>query len=152
MTKYRRLTVEELDEMQQEFIHYLVANGIEAIDWKRLKEKDESQAQLWIDSFSDMVIQKVLEGVKYIEHRTSNESKLFECLPDEIRLIGLRSEEVDLLDPEQLAAAANNPGKVELFKGVKKYSKKREDELFELLQSGGEISDGKMYLLLKQMV
>ncbi|MAR67425.1 MAG: hypothetical protein CL833_09270 [Crocinitomicaceae bacterium] len=152
MTKYRRLTVEELDEMQQEFIHYLVANGIEAKDWEQLKEKDESQAQLWIDSFSDVVIQKVLEGVKYIEHRTSNESKLFECLPDEIRLIGLRSEEVDLLDSEELAAASLNPGKVELFKGVKKYSKKREDELFELLQSGGEISDGKMYLLLKQMV
>ena len=144
--------MEELDEMQQEFIHYLVANGIEAKDWEQLKEKDESQAQLWIDSFSDVVIQKVLEGVKYIEHRTSNESKLFECLPDEIRLIGLRSEEVDLLDSEQLAAASLNPGKVELFKGVKKYSKKREDELFELLQSGGEISDGKMYLLLKQMV
>ena len=152
MTKYRRLTVEELDEMQQEFIHYLVANGIEAKDWEQLKEKDESQAQLWIDSFSDVVIQKVLEGVKYIEHRTSNESKLFECLPDEIRLIGLRSEEVDLLDSQELAAASLNPGKVELFKGVKKYSKKREDELFELLQSGGEISDGKMYLLLKQMV
>ena len=152
MTKYRRLTVEELDEMQQEFIHYLVANGIEAKDWEQLKEKDESQAQLWIDAFSDMVIQKVLEGVKYIEHRTSNESKLFECLTDEIRLIGLRSEEVDLLDSEQLAAASLNPGKVELFKGVKKYSKKREDELFELLQAGGEISDGKMYLLLKQMV
>ena len=56
MTKYRRLTVEELDEMQQEFIHYLVANGIEAKDWKRLKEKDESQAQLWIDSFSFLLL------------------------------------------------------------------------------------------------
>jgi len=144
--------MEELNEMEQEFIQYLVANGIEAKDWELLKENDEDQVQLWIDGFSDVVMQKVLEGVRYMEHRTSEEARLFECAEQEMYLIGVKSAVVDLLNTEELASAAVDPGKIELYKGVKAYAEIREDELFEMLQAGCEISDGKMYRLLKQMV
>ena len=152
MIRYRRLTIEELNEMEQEFIQYLVANGVEAKDWELLKENDSEEVQLWIDGFSDVVMQKVLEGVRYMEHRTSNEARLFECGEKEIYLIGMKSVEVDLLNPEELASAAVEPGKIELYKGAKAYAKAREDELFEMIQAGCEISDGKVYQLLKQMV
>ena len=148
--KYRRLSEEELQEMEQEFIQYLVANGIDAGDWKKIQQTDE--ATNWIENFSDVVLQKALEGIKYLEFRSAHEARFFECGEKEMNLVAMTSKEVDLTNSEQLTAAINQPGKIELFKGNKKYSKSRELELFEMTQSGCEITDGKLYLLLMQMV
>lgn len=150
--KFRRLTAEELGEMEQEFIHYLIANGIDAPEWEKIKSAGGDEAEQWILGFSDMVLQKVLEGVNYLEFRSEYEARFFECGSEEMNLIAMISRDIDLNDTEQLEAATKNPGKIELFKGNKKYSGNREEELFAMTQSGCEISDGKMFLLLKQMV
>lgn len=149
--KYRRLNSEELQELEQEFIQYLVSNGIDAPEWESIKT-DAPKADAWIDGFSDSVIQKVLEGIKYLEFRSAHEARFIECGPEEMKMVAMISQDVDLTNSKELEDAVKNPGKIELFKGNKKYSKSREEELFALTQTGCEISDGKLYLLLKQMV
>ncbi len=149
--KYRRLSAEELEEMEQEFIQYLVSNGIDAPQWERIKAESD-EAQMWLDGFSDVVLQKVLEGIRYLEYRSAAEARFIACGEHEMNMIALVSKQVDLTDSEALKAAVVKPGKLEVFKGTKPYSEDRESELFKLTQSGCEISDGKMYLLLKQMI
>ena len=46
MPKYRLLTQDELNELEHEFINYLVLNGITAEDWEDIKKsKQERQTQ-----------------------------------------------------------------------------------------------------------
>ena len=44
VTKYRRLTIEELQNLEKEFISFLVVNGIPSEDWEQIK-KDEAKSQ-----------------------------------------------------------------------------------------------------------
>jgi len=148
--KYRRLSEEELQEMEKEFVQYLVSNGIDAPEWKKIQKTDA--AEDWILGFSDVVLQKVLEGVEFLEFRSSHEARFFSCSSEEMNMIAMTSSDVDLTKPEEVALAMQNPGKIELYKGSKKYAKSRELELFEMTQTGCVISDGKLFELLKGMV
>ena len=77
MVKYRRLSIEELEELEKEFIQFLAVNGIDAAKWQDLKQNQIEEANEFIDSFSDLVFGKSLEGVQYIEHRTASDYKIF---------------------------------------------------------------------------
>ena len=136
--KYRRLSSEELQEMEQEFIQYLVSNGIDAADWKKIQKTEE--AETWILGFSEAVLQKALEGINYLEFRSSHEARFIECGKEGMRLVAMTSSEVDLTKPEEVALVMQKPGKIELFKGQKKYTKEREIELFEMTT---EMEQGK---------
>src|SRR5690625_7148031 len=67
--RYRRLTLEELKELESEFTTFLVTQGIPAEEWEKMKEKEPEQCQGLIDIFSDIVFEKILGKVKYLEHR-----------------------------------------------------------------------------------
>ena len=147
---YRRLSEEELEELKEEFIQYLIANGIDAQMWERFKAEDAEKAEIFIQQFSNVVLEKSLEKVEYLEHRTPTDLKLFFCGKDTIELIALKSNSVDLTD-----LSSFTPGdfkNVEVFKASKAYSKKREVELFDMTQKGCEITTHKLYNLLKQMI
>ena len=45
MPKYRLLTLEELQELEKEFVEYLVLNGITADDWEKIKKENPSSAR-----------------------------------------------------------------------------------------------------------
>ena len=44
--KYRRLTIDELKELEQEFIQFLINNGIEGNDWEKIKPISSSKDQI----------------------------------------------------------------------------------------------------------
>ena len=149
-TKYRLLSKEELETLQPEFIQYLASNGIDADKWQQILEQDTKEMDLHIATFSDIVMQKSLEKVKYIEHRTATDLKLFYFDQEEAFLIALKSKTIDLehlerLSPEQL-------DQIDLFKANKKYTSTRETEIFDLLNKGCVISEGALYYQLKKLV
>ena len=91
-----------------------------------------------------------MEKTEYLEHRTSSDLKLFYCRTESIEMIALKSSAVDLkklknISPKQLE-------NIEVFKADKKYSKNREEEIYEMTKQGCEVTDHKMFRLLKQMV
>lgn len=150
--KYRRLTDEELNELEKEFINFLVVNTVTADDWVKLKENDPMQAEEYIEQFSDMVLDKVLGNIKFLEHRSEKELMVFQCLEDKLVLIGLTvgsDVDVDLNNEASLTGMVLNSvvleGKVKIFRNEKPYSKDRTDELFEMLQSGCLITDEKIF-------
>ena len=149
MPKYRLLSLEELKELEKEFVEYLVVNGITADDWDKIKEEDTSKAQHVIELFSDVVFEGILRKVKFLEHRTSSELKVFQCLKDKLVLVGMSADpgrEVDFTNPDFIKnSMVDPPAGLKVYTSEKAYEDKREIELFKIVQAGGVIVDDKLF-------
>jgi len=148
--RFRRLTTKELDILEKDFISFLASNTITAGDWEKLKVEENEQAEDLINMFSDIVLETSLKKVHFVEHCSKSELMFFKCNPKEIILIGLRSKnsEIDLseMDLGQLKTEMTAS-----FSTQKKYSKNREEEVFDMLNQGCSISDGKLFEALMNM-
>lgn len=144
--KYRALTQEELNELEKEFIDYLIVNGITAGDWVRIKEEDNEKAIDIVTLFSDVILEGVLRKIQFLEHRTKTDIKAFQCLGEKMVLVGMISENPNI-DFRSEASFGDNttPTGVKVYTTEKTYSKKRELELFEMIQHGCQISDGHSF-------
>lgn len=158
--KYRRLTIEELNDMENEFVRFLVSNGVTADDWEKIKVENPTKADGLINIFSDVVFDKVLEKVKYIEFRTPNDIKTFRCLEDKIELLGLRINGPSNIDftkgqplQDMLIYIKNAPeGSVQMYSAEKAYKESNpKKEIFDMLENGASISEGEIFEALLQM-
>lgn len=149
MTKYRLLTIDELKELEKEFINYLILNGLTADDWEKIKNEAPDKAQNFIEQFSDLVFERIITKVEYLEQRTPKELKTFQCLKDKIVLVGMYAEadsEADFTNAEYIrTAAVNPPDSLKVYTTEKTYTQDREKEIFDLVQSGCLISDGRLF-------
>lgn len=147
--KYRRLTIEELQELEDEFVKYLVINSVTADDWVKIKEDEPEKAERLVELFSDAVFERILQNAKFMDYRSSKELYSYQCLPGKIVLVGMTAKagsEADFSDPGFIKkAASQNAGDIKVFTTEKNYTKKRELELFDMLQKGCEISDGNLF-------
>ncbi|MFK7947479.1 MAG: DUF6495 family protein [Saprospiraceae bacterium] len=152
--KYRRLTLEELNDMENEFVRFLVSNTVTADDWEKIKKENPERAEGLIEIFSDVVFDKVLEKVKYIEHRSQYDIKTFRCLDDKIELLGLKVSSVAGIDFTQSQTVENMlaylkyapAGSVQMYSAEKAYKENNpKKEIFNMLENGGAISDGKIF-------
>lgn len=144
--KYRRLTKEELVEMEKEFIDYLASNTITGGDWEKMKKESPEKAEKHIELFSDIVLNKVLSKVKFLEHKTPRNWKVFKCMPDKIYLLEFAlpvEAAFDFYAPEFMDNI--NDTSIQLIKKQKAYSKERELEIFEMLENGCFISEGEVF-------
>lgn len=156
MPKYRLLTDAELIEMKQDFVNYLVINGITADEWKKLLETDKEKAQSIIDLFSDVVFEKILRGVNFVLRTSKKQIIAFHCMEETIEMCGLVAGpelDVDFTNHEVIASLIANPVKgLETINSEKPYSQSRELEIFNLTEKGGLISDGNVFNALKTII
>lgn len=147
MPKYRLLTQDELKELEQEFIKYLVVNGITAEDWENIKKNDQARALKVLELFSDVVFEGVMRKIKFLDNKSPQSIKSFQCLADKIVLVGLEvSKTPNLLDVKQFQQVLDqSPNDVKVYNTEKKYSKTRELELFDMIDKGCEISEGILF-------
>ena len=151
--KYRRLTTDELEELETEFIQFLASNTVTGEDWEALKKDDAERAEELIDIFSDIVFEKVLQRIEYLEMNTPKDIRTFHCGPEIIRLNGLRvvgESDLDLTvnqDPREMMAQAQKSGAtLQMYTGEKNYKPSRDEELFLMMQHGALISkDGFLF-------
>lgn len=156
--KYRRLDKEELQEMETEFVRFLVANTITGDDWIKIKAEDPKRAEKLIELFSDIVFDKILSKAEFMEFKSKNDIKTFHCLPDKIKLMGLFVEGESQLDftqnysPEQMMSLLQlSNANLKMYAAEKTYSKERNLELFDMLEGGCRISKGALHQLLKSL-
>lgn len=147
---FRTLSPDELEELKDEFVQYLIANGIDSDLWERFKSEDPDKADLFVQQFSQVVLKKSLEKVEYMEHRTPTDLKLFFCDKEKMELISLKSQVVDLTNMSSFSA--EDFKNVEIFTASKPYQKDREVELYEMTNKGCVITDHTLFRLLKQMI
>ncbi|MEL6926072.1 MAG: DUF6495 family protein [Bacteroidota bacterium] len=149
MPKYRSLTSQELQELEKEFIDYLVVNSITGDDWVKLKKENLAKAEKIIDLFSDVVFEGVLRKVQYLEFRGQKVLRTFQCLADQIVMVAMEAapeSTADFNDPQFIARASTNPPEgLKIYTSSKAYEDTREMELFKMIESGCSISDGKLF-------
>jgi len=154
--KYKRLTNEELKEFEPEFINFLAAAQITGPDWDKMKKKELSKAEELIDVFSDMVYEKVLSKIKFLEYRDITTLNIFNCADEKIVLVGLRVNEHSQLDLTASDISSqwseSHANAVSVIKTERPYNKERGLEVFELLQNGCLITDDKLFNVLNDMV
>lgn len=150
--KYKRLSKEELDELEKEFIDFLVINGIAAEDWQQMKTNQTEIAEEIIDQFSDVVWEGSLRKLEYLHRITERALYAFKCEADKIHLIRLAdpNPRADLRDQEYRDNRLRNPSGLKVSKKTKDYEKDREQELYNLIQMGCVISEGALYRSLDQ--
>ncbi len=147
MPKYRHLTKDELESLEKEFVEYLVVNGITADEWESMKSDRTEDAERIIALFSDVVFEGIMRKTKYIEYRSKQELKAFQCLADQIVMMALEGDELsDFTDDSFVKKSMTSPPEgIKIFSARKAYNKQRELELFEMLQQGCQISDGNVF-------
>lgn len=153
--KYRMLTKEEMEIFDEDFKYFLIANGVSNEEWLEMNKNDQEKATQLVALFSDSVLQKVYEKIKFIEHRSEASCLIFKLGEDKIDLISLnrKSEKVSLETPESIhLALAGSPEELSIFKTEKKYSKNREEEIHEMVSQGCVNSSEEFWVSLEKLI
>ena len=154
--KYTRLTKEQLEELNQEFINFLATQSITAEEWKDIKEQKPKVAEEELDVFSDLVWEGVLSKVEYLENIAPQHMYLFKVDGSQLRLIGLKikSDNIDLTTKEGFAWLRENlmTDDVELFNADKTLESDKNAKLFELIVQGSSITKGELFKYLDDLI
>lgn len=149
MLKYRLLSTQELNGLEQEFVEFLVLNGITAPDWVKMKAEDPEEASEMLTLFSNVVFESILRKTRFLEKRGQNYLHVFHCLEDEIVLVAMESpqeDDVDFTNPDFITSSMLTPPEsLHVYTTSKPYTKERQLELFDMLQSGAVITNDKLY-------
>jgi hypothetical protein len=157
--KFRRLTKEELQGLEGEFVQFLAANTVTAQDWEKLKAEDVAKAEELLNMFSDIVFEKIIKQVVYLEARTPNDLKTFHCLEDKIVLNGLHVEghaihdlTSDLPTAEIMESFKQADVQLKIYTAEKAYLPNREKEIFRMLESGALIApEGQWFQTIEEL-
>lgn len=154
--KYTRLTKEQLEEMYPEFITFLATQGIDAEEWKKLKTDKPEVAEEEIDLFSDLVWEKVLNRVNFLEHISAQQIFLFKIEEAHMALIGVKVDNpaINLNDTEGYQWLQNNltHDDVQIFTSTKPVSDDRNKDIFVLIRQGAHITKGELYEYFENIV
>ncbi|MCB0640108.1 MAG: hypothetical protein KDC44_00650 [Phaeodactylibacter sp.] len=157
--KYRRLDSSELEEVQASFVRFLASHQITSQDWEKLKADKTPKVDALIEQFSDLVFERVLSEVEYLEFKSPDDIKTFHCAAEKITLLGIQVSGESRLDftqteaPELMLKQLYESGaQLRLYAGEKAYSKARNLELFDMMENGAKISkDGLLFKTLKAL-
>ncbi len=154
--KYTRLTKEQFEEMQQEFINFLATQSITADEWQTIKTNTPNVADQELDVFSDLVWEGVLNNVIYLENISQKHMYLFSFEEKRIHLIGVKiiSDSINLMTQEGFSWLRENlmNDSVEIFESKKDYSKDKQMDKFTLIQQGAAITKGELYKYFDKLV
>ena len=154
--KYRRLTREQLEELQPEFINFLATQSITAEEWAALKEERPEVAEEELDVFSDLIWEGVLSRVTYLENIGAQQMHLFHLTDKEMKLLSVKvmNPEVDLRTREGFSWFRKNwqSDFVEYLVASKAYSGDANKDRFELIEQGAVITKGELYRWFDQVI
>ena len=154
--KYARLTKEQFEELQQEFINFLATQSITSEEWKDIKANKPKVVEQELDVFSDLIWEGVLSKVKYLEHISPRQMHLFHCSKKEMRLIALKvkNETIDITTHKGYNWFRDNllSDDVEFYTAKKPYSEDRGVDKFKLITEGANITKGELYNYFETLV
>ena len=154
--KYARLTKEQLEELHPEFITFLATQSIDKIEWDDIKKNRPHLAEQEIDLFSDVIWDKALTNVSYIDHFSKNYIFLFKCIDEVVFswVVKTNNPQIDFVSADGIHWLADNlfSNDVEITKGRKDISENRNLALFEIIKQGGIISKGELFNKLDSLI
>src|SRR5690606_22949288 len=154
--KYRILTDEELLVLEEDLKHFLIVNGIDGPEWERINTTAPDKALELVGLFSDTVLQKVYENMRYLEFRSAASCLVFKCGAESIDLISIaRAADgvSDLSTAESIhKALVQHTSELTVFRTSKQYSTDRETEIHQMISSGCIPSSEEFWVSLERIV
>jgi len=154
--KYAKLTKEQFEELNEEFAVFLAAQSIDEKEWTEIKKDKPELAEKQLEVFSDFVWEKVLNKTGYLEHFSKDAVNLFKCNEKDMEriLVKVNKEGINLLNTADFDWFLDNSKdpRIEYLKGKKDYASDKNQEIFDLVQKGGVVSDGKLFEALHKML
>jgi hypothetical protein len=153
--KYRILSQEELELLEDDLKAFLIVNGVHGDEWAEMNKSNPVKAVELVELFSDTVLQKVYDKVRFIEHRSQKSCMVFHLKDDKIELISINanSDDVDLTTPESIhEALSKNAGSLSIFRTEKAYLKERAAEVHEMLEQGCVNSSEAFWYQLEKVI
>jgi hypothetical protein len=154
--KYSRLTKEQFEELQPEFINFLATQTITASEWADIKKDKPEVAEEELDIFSDLVWEGVLSKAQYLENMSAQQLFLFQVEDDQMSLISLKvnKEEIDITTHEGYAWLQKNymDDSVEFFTSEKAFSKDKHQDIFGIIKQGAVMTKGNLFQFFERFV
>ncbi|MEM7486298.1 MAG: DUF6495 family protein [Bacteroidota bacterium] len=154
--KYTRLTQQQLEELQPEFINFLATQSITAEEWTTLKQEKPEVAEDELDVFSDLIWEGVLSKVEYLENISELHMHLFYLTDKEMKLLSVKvmNPNIDLRTKEGFGWFKRNfqSDFVEYLTASKAYSDDKNLDKFNLIQQGATITKGELYQWFDQII
>ena len=144
MVKFRRLSQDELTELEKEFVEFLIINGIDADTWVKMKENEAQKAEAVIDQFSEVVFSSIFRKNEFVDFITIDKVKCFHFQSEQVVLVGVDAEDKDV-DFLQASIDELKGKSFKVYTKSKNFQKSREEEMFDLIESGGKLSDGQLF-------
>ncbi|MBE7442119.1 MAG: hypothetical protein HS119_06670 [Flavobacteriales bacterium] len=135
--KYRLLTDTELKELEEDFKHFLITNHVYDDEWVKLNKANDKKVMELIELFSDIVFEKALKNIKFLEFVSQKNVSAFFCADNEMVLIGVTSDNESIDFTKN--ALDNFKNELTIYRTTKPYTKSREEEVFALIESGCSI-------------
>ncbi|MCL5245416.1 DUF6495 family protein [Cellulophaga sp. 20_2_10] len=147
--KYARLTKQQLEELQPEFVNFLASQTITAEEWSALKKEKPEVAEDELDVFSDLIWEGVLGRVEYLENISAQQMHLFHLEEKEMKLLSVKvmNPDVDLTTSIGFSWFKKNwqSDFVEYLSASKVYTEDRNLDKFNLIKQGAAITKGDLY-------
>lgn len=158
--KYRRLTQEELKDLEQDFINFLASNTVTSEDWVKIKKEFPDRAEKLIEMFSDIVIEKVLGNIEVLEARSKDTIQYVTMDKTAMKMVGIKILDNDTIDFRQENSSdeiteqmKKSGGSLQLLSGSKELDKSPEMTKFTMLEGGYTIcKDLSLYNTLTDLV
>jgi len=147
--KYRQLSKEQFEALHKEFAQFLASQQVDVKEWSAIKAKKPEVADEELNLFSDLVWDDALTKTNYLEHFSKTNINLFKCEPKQISriVVQINKPDFDFFNEDDYKWFVDNTNdkSIQFLKGAKKYTKERNLELFDLVEKGSVISDGKLF-------
>ena len=134
----------------------MASQKIDKALWESYKKTNTEIVAEELAIFSDLVWDDVLSKVNYLEEATKNELHFYKVTASAIQLLIIQTfEKQDLRTKEGITWLINNLNNdtIELTKGTKKINKDTKNKvLFDLIQKGAQITDGKLYEIVFKII
>ncbi len=147
--RYRRLKIQEFEALEAQFVQFLAVNSVTGPDWEKIKLQNPQRMNDLLDQFSDVVLSSVIDKVKYLVQIGAKSLMIFNCHTEYLEIVGISTDTEAKFDQyERLADALEalpNNVKLQTFSHTKTYLKSRDMEIFELLESGCQITDEAIF-------
>jgi len=154
--KYSRLTKEQFEELQPEFVNFLATQSITAQEWAQIKEDRPEVAQQELEVFSDLVWEGVLSKVEYLENISERHMHLFHLAKKEMKLFSVKvlNPAIDLRTHEGFGWFKRNfqSDFVEYLTASKAYGSDRNLDTFKLIEQGAVITKGELFQWFEQIM
>lgn len=154
--KYSRLTKQQLEELQPEFINFLATQSITGDEWTKLKEEQPNVAEEEIDVFSDLIWEGVLAKVTHLENVSAKQMHLFKLTTKEMKLISVKvlNPDIDLTTELGFNWFKKNwqSDFIEYLTAAKAYSDDKSLDKFNLIKQGAVITKGDLYKWFDSMI